>query len=315
MRINAELLDLRAFLAVMDFRNFHRAAESLNMSQPALSRRVQALEVALGIPLFERTTRRVTPSRVGIEIEATVRRVLQELEDCAFAVGEAGGRHQGQLTIAAVPTASAVLVPKVVSRFLERYPDIHFRILDLTAKDALQAVLSGEAELGVNFLGSSQAELKFTPIINDEFVLVCRRDHKFARLAEVSWRDLTGERLIVSQRSDNRALVDQALASSKLQLNWSVQVGHLATSFGLVEAGAGMSVVPRLSTPDDGHPILAVIPLKEPRIRRTIGLLERRSGRLSNAAERFKEILLIAASETKAVRRKPRLPKSARVKK
>ena len=67
MSINFEALDLRAFVAVVDLEGFHRAAEALNLSQPALSRRIQKLEAAVGAALLERTTRRVALTTVGLE--------------------------------------------------------------------------------------------------------------------------------------------------------------------------------------------------------------------------------------------------------
>lgn len=292
MRINCEILDLRAFLAVLDFRNFHRAAESLNISQPALSRRVKSLEAVLGATLLERSTRRVTPTRVGGELEPMLRRMMYEFEDCVFCLGDFGARHQGQLTIASVPTAASAFLPRVLKQFTALYPDIRFRILDVTAKDGLECVARGEAELGINFMGSSRPELKFTPIVDDEFILACRKDHAFASRADLRWRDLTECRLIVSQKSGNRAVIDQALAKSDLRLNWSIEVGHLATSFGLIEAGVGMSVVPRLARPIEDHPLIAVVALREPVVKRTVGIVERRSGSLPRAAAKFRELLI-----------------------
>jgi hypothetical protein len=76
MRINFELLDLRCFLAIIDSGGFHQAAETLNMSQPALSRRIQGLEAALGTTLLERSTRRVTMTATGRQMEPMLRRLI-----------------------------------------------------------------------------------------------------------------------------------------------------------------------------------------------------------------------------------------------
>lgn len=292
MRINCEILDLQAFLAVLDVGNFHRAADLLNMSQPALSRRVKALELALGATLLERSTRRVTPTRIGRELEPMLRRLLCEFENCVFSLGDMGARHPGHLTIASVPTAASFFLPDVIKRFSALYPDIRFRILDMTAKDGLDSVFRGEAEFRVNFLGASRPELKFTPIIDDEFVLACRKDHEFASKSAISWRELIGRPLIVSQKNGNRSVIDQALAKSDLHLNWFIEVGHLATSFGLMESGVGMCIIPRLARPVDDHPLIAVVPLRDPVVKRTIGIVEKRGGQLSRAAMKFRELLL-----------------------
>ena len=79
MRINFELLDLRAFLAVYDLRNFHMAAEAVGLSQPALSRRIQALEATLGGPLLERS-RRMSRQPMSAELEPLLRATIKNLE-------------------------------------------------------------------------------------------------------------------------------------------------------------------------------------------------------------------------------------------
>ena len=95
MRINFELLDLRAFLAVLDLGGFHKAAAALNLSQPALSRRIQSLEAAVGAPLIERTTRHVAATLIGRSIEPLARRLIDELEELVGALTGAGQQKDG----------------------------------------------------------------------------------------------------------------------------------------------------------------------------------------------------------------------------
>lgn len=291
MSINCEMRDLRVFLAILDFSSFHKAADHLNLSQPALSRRLQSLESELGAALFERSTRHVAPTRIGRELEPVIRKLVHDFEDCLFTVGDFGGKHSGQITIAAMPTAASALLPRVLKKFRQLYPGIGLRILDLSPKEGLECVARGEAEFGINSMGTSRPELKFTPLLDDLFVAACRVDHPFAKLKSVRWKDLVGHPLIVSLRSDNRALIDQALAKSDLRLDWSFQVGHLATSFGLVEAGVGISIIPRLSRPIEKHPIISVVPILDPVVGRTVGIVERRTGHLSRAAAKLRALL------------------------
>ena len=214
MRINCEMLDLQAFLAVLDAGSFHRAAVQLHMSQPTVSRRIKALETALGVALLERTTRRVKPTNIGRALDPMLRRLVCEFENCVFSLGDFGVRHPGEVTIASIATAASCFLPRVLKKFITIHPDIRFRIVDLSAEEGLECVASGEAEFGINFLGASRSDLKFTPLIDDNFVVACRADHPFASRAFISWKDLVGESLIISQRSGNRALIDQALARS-----------------------------------------------------------------------------------------------------
>jgi len=293
MSINFESLDLRAFVAVVDLEGFHRAAEALNLSQPALSRRIQRLEAAVGAALLERTTRRVALTTVGREFLPLVRRMLDEFDTSLFAMREVGRERRGLISLACVPTAAFYFLPSVIARFNEQYPNIRFRILDLSANEGLESVARGEVEFGINLLGASDPELSFEPLIEDPFVLACRRDHPLARRDAVAWSDLEGEPLVaVSRTSGNRIMLDAALVRAGVSLSWSYEVTHLSTSLGLVEAGLGISVLPKLATPQGDHPIIVTRPIGNPEVSRTIGVVRRRGGRLAPAAERFLEMLL-----------------------
>jgi DNA-binding transcriptional LysR family regulator len=292
MRINFELLDLRAFLAVLDGGSFHKAATALNISQPALSRRIQGLEAAVGAALLERTTRRVAATAVGASLEPMLRRLIDELEGQLLSLSGVGDRQSGQVTLACIPTAAFYFLPRVIERFHEQFPKIRFRILDLSANEALESVARGEAEFGINLIGASHIDLQFTPLVDDPFVLACRKDHAFARRKNLRWKDLEGQPLIgVSRSSGNRMILESALATAQVHLNFFYEVNHLSTSLGLVEKGLGISVLPKLATPPPDHPVIISKPIGEPAINRTIGLVERRAGRLSPAAQRFKDML------------------------
>jgi DNA-binding transcriptional LysR family regulator len=292
MRINFELLDLRAFLAVLETGSFHKAAEQLNLSQPALSRRIKQLEETLGAPLLERTTRRVAATIVGRELQPLLVRLLDELESSVLSMSATGKLQHGQVTIACVPTAAFYFLPQVIRQFHAAHPNIRIRILDLSASEGLKSVAQGECEFGISMLGSADPELTFTPLMDDPFVLACHRDHPLAARKSVEWGDLSHELLIgVSRHSGNRTILDNALANANVRLNWFYEVNHLSTSLGLVETGIGISVLPRLATPQDDHPTIVTLPILGPVVSRTIGIVERRNGRLSPAAARFRALL------------------------
>src|SRR3712207_9452959 len=99
MSINFEALPICAFVAVVDLEGFHRAADALNLSQPALSRRIQKLEAAVGAALLERTTRRVALTNVGREFLPLVRRMLDEFDSSLFAMREVGRERRGLILV------------------------------------------------------------------------------------------------------------------------------------------------------------------------------------------------------------------------
>jgi DNA-binding transcriptional LysR family regulator len=293
MHINCEILDLRAFLSVVDLESFHRAAEALHLSQPALSRRIQKLEQAIGAPLLERTTRHVAPTALGRELIPLVQRMLEEFDGSLFTIRDVGQNRGGLVTIACLPTAAFYFLPTVIRQFNAEYPNIRFRILDLPATDGLQAVSRGEVEFGINLMGNSDPDLTFERIAEDPFVLAARKDHPLAAKDHVDWQDLAPYQLITVHRSSgNRTLLDAALAKSNIKLRWFYEVTHLSTSLGLVEAGLGISVLPRMATPQGEHPFLITRPIGHPEISRIIGVVRRRGSTLSPAAERFLDMLM-----------------------
>jgi DNA-binding transcriptional LysR family regulator len=120
-----------------------------------------------------------------------------------------------------------------------------------------------------------------------------RKDHPLANFETIEWNQLEAYPLVVVDRSSgNRTLLDGALARHNLKLNWFYEVTHLNTSLGLVEAGLGISVLPRLATPQDEHPFLITRPIVNPVVSRTIGIVQRRGSALSPAAEKFVRLLL-----------------------
>jgi DNA-binding transcriptional LysR family regulator len=293
MRINFELLDVRAFLAVIELGGFHKAAEALAISQPALSRRIQSLEAAVGAPLLERTTRHVAPTAIGRSFAPMARRLIDEFEDSLLGVTGLGDRQAGLITLACVPTAVFYFLPQAIEQFARTYPRIRIRILDVSANDGLEAVRSGEAEFGINFTGSADAGLTFTSLLDDPFVLACRRDHHLAAKEDVTWADLEEETLIgVSRQSGNRQTLEDALGRTSVRLAFRYEVNHLTTSLGLVERGLGVSVLPRLATPPAEHSVIVTRLLTGPIVQRTIGIVERRASRLSPLAQRFRDMLI-----------------------
>ncbi len=291
--MNFELVDLKAFVAVAELGSFNRADKAVNLSQPALTRRIQKLEEIVGASLLERSTRHVALTMIGREFVPKVRRFLDEFEASMLGIRDLGARSSGLVSVASVPTAVFYFLPRTISRFSEAYPRIRIRILDLGANDGLEAVARGEADFGINFIGASHPDIDFTPLAVDPFVLTCRHDHPLAARQEVAWKELAAHRVItVGRTSGNRVLIDNALSQRGLGLNWSYEVTHLSGSLGLVEAGLGVAVLPKLATPATAHPIIQTVPLVEPEVTRTIGVVRRHGAILSPRAGQFLAMLL-----------------------
>lgn len=292
-----DLTELRAFVAVSELASFRAAAEAIHLSQPALSRRIGKLERTLGVKLLERTTRRVAPTLAGREFARTARALLSEFDGALLAMREVGATPAGEITLACVSSAVQYFLPEVVKKFHARHPCIRVRILDDPANEVLSAVLRSEADFGVNFIGTQEPEIDFQPILEEPFVLACRDDHRLARRRSVVWSELAGEEFMtVTKSSGNRLILDVALAGVKGRPAWFYEVRHISSLLGLVEAGLGVAAVPRIAMPPRRRSRLVAVPLVEPRVTRTMGLIRRRGRALSPAAEHLYQLLGAAAA-------------------
>src|SRR5258706_10794541 len=160
MAINFDLNDLLAFRAVAELSNFRRAAESVHISQPPFSRRIDKLEQALGVRLLERTTRRVSLTAVGREFARKVEQLLDDLDNTLLGIRGVAATRMGEVTIACVPSTVYYFLSQVIRRYHESYPKIRVRIFDASANEVLAAVARSEADFGLNFMGSFLLEMR-----------------------------------------------------------------------------------------------------------------------------------------------------------
>jgi DNA-binding transcriptional LysR family regulator len=174
------------------------------------------------------------------------------------------------------------------------------RIIDESANAVLSAVTHGEAELGLEMTGSDEPMLEFEPLLSEPFVAACHRDHPLARQRSVAWADLARyDFMTVDRGSGNRLVMDLALAAKRDRPQACFETRHVSTLVAFVEAGLGVAAVPRLSMPRKGHPALVSIPIVEPEVTRTVGLIKRRGRSLSPAAEHLYDMLRAVAAKAR----------------
>ncbi|EFK2992898.1 LysR family transcriptional regulator [Escherichia coli] len=260
-----ELSSMKAFVILAESSSFNNAAKLLNITQPALTRRIKKMEEDLHIQLFERTTRKVTLTKAGKRLLPEARELIKKFDETLFNIRDMNAYHRGMVTLACIPTAVFYFLPLAIGKFNELYPNIKVRILEQGTNNCMESVLCNESDFGINMNNVTNSSIDFTPLVNEPFVLACRRDHPLAKKQLVEWQELVGYKMIgVRSSSGNRLLIEQQLADKPWKLDWFYEVRHLSTSLGLVE----------------------------PVIRRTLGIIRRKDAVLSPAAERFFALLI-----------------------
>ena len=296
MRINFDFNDLEAFLAVMETSSFHLAAERLNLSQSAITRRIQKLEEGLGSVLFERTTRAVKPTLAAKRLQARAEAMLDGARETALAMRDESVAFAHQraalVTIATIQTVVSSLLSPAIRALREKDMSLRVRLLDHAANAVAEAVAQGEADFGVCSIGSLEPNTQFEPLFDDLIMLSLPGGHRLARLDQVTWSDLEREPLILPARgTGNRLLIDEAMARGRLTAQWTYEVGRSTTAMELVHEGIGVALLPRSAMLSAQGRSLAFKNIGEPLVARPVGLLTRTGVSDNAAVNAFKQAL------------------------
>src|SRR3954465_11844458 len=286
--MNFDLADLRACVAVAKHRSFRAAAEELHLSQPALSRRIEKLETALGVKLFERTTRKVELTKVGREFSYRATDLLEGLDESLLGIRDLARRVTGEVTVACIPSALRFFLPRLLIEYHRSYPGIMVRVIDQGANDVVSTVTRGEADFGINYIGTQDPQLEFERIVTERFVLACPKGHPLAKKKQVKWQELAAhDYMTVTKGRGQRMLFDMALTQLPTRPRWFCEAQHVSTLVSFVEAGLGVAAVPELALPPAGHAGLVAVPLVEPALTRSVGLIRRVGRGLPPAAQQL----------------------------
>ncbi|WP_118182685.1 LysR family transcriptional regulator [Paraburkholderia phosphatilytica] len=292
-----DTLGVQAFVAIADGGSFKRAAETLHVTQTAITQRLRKLEEFLGVALIERTTRSIALTDTGSRFLPQARRLLGELSDALTEIRETGMSQRGDVSIACVPTVGVQYLPRILCAYSARHPHNRVKILDHASSSVVHAVLRREAEFGISIAGDPHPDLTSVPLTTDRYVLTCRDDYPLAKRRRIGWRQLEPHPLIFAgEVSGNRGLLDVALKTHGIALRSFYEVQRSSTAIGLVAEGLGAAVVPRLAVQKGAYPTVHTIELTDPVVSRTLVLVTRTMAQLSPAARALYDMILERAN-------------------
>ncbi|MEE2040688.1 LysR substrate-binding domain-containing protein [Nocardiopsis sp. CT-R113] len=286
--MDLSLRQLSVFVSVAHRLSFTAAANDLLVSQSSLSRTVAEIERVLGTSVFHRDTRNVTLTDEGRE--------LLEVAEHVLGVHRAGMRQLrrfvdgsgGTVSVAALPSVAAVLLPPVITAFRRRWPETDVRIHDGLARSVVEAVERGDADFAVTVATDGAPWVSGRPLVRDLFVGVVPPGHPLADRDELSWADLRDEQFIaMGAGSSVRALTDLAFTQAGGAGRGVVEASSFATVGGLVSAGLGVTALPALVRALLGFAPVEHRPLTGPVVRRGLDLLWPTDRPMSAAARRF----------------------------
>ena len=267
-----ELRHLRYFVAVGEEQHYGRAARSLRVAQPALSRQIQDLEKELGFELFERLPRGVKLSAAGKLFLEDTRRILQEVSEAGIRAGRVASGRSGTLRVGFTENSSwRGVVPDSFRRFREQQPDAELQLQPEASLAQIDAIRSGRLDAGfVNFMPKSDPELDQILVARQHVELAAPQGHPLTRLRTLRLRDLTEAPFIWFPRRANPTFYDQMMREcyrGGLKAPRIVQEGvNEPTILSLVSTGMGVGWVlatARWRCPESVV-ILPVVDLKMP---------------------------------------------------
>ncbi|MFK7857787.1 MAG: LysR family transcriptional regulator [Granulosicoccus sp.] len=285
-----------AFSAVARTGSFAEAAIQLHLSQPALSVAIKKLEDCLGGKLLTRTTRSVVLTPEGKAFYPVARRLLSDWEQSLQDVRNHFELRRGKLDIAAMPTYTTNLLPRVLAEFHRQHPNVNVTVHDVIAENVVEMVREGRCELGVTFDPGDAPELDFQPLFTDRFIAILPPEHPLLSRKQLRWADLLAYPHISLQRpAGTRAHIDEALSKKDLMLTPAFESHQLVSIGRMVCEGLGLSVVPSTSQVQMQEMGLQCRAISSPVITHRVGVVTRRQQTLSAVAQAIKTLVTKAA--------------------
>jgi LysR family transcriptional regulator, carnitine catabolism transcriptional activator len=295
-----ELRQIRAFLKIAETRNFTRTANELHVSQSALTVQVQQLEESLGVQLFDRSKRGVTLTAAGRDVFGALQRLFNDAQAIVEHARDLSSASTGFVTVAALPTVCAGVLPELVRNFIEAHPGIRVQITDVIAERVREAVLKREVDFGIGTRHGRVAELRATPLFEDRLVVFAPPHHLLSTKPKISLREVSAYELILPGRNSSvREAVEGIAHRERLALDTRYEANFLPTALALVRAGLGIAILPE-SAAGSGTAEFARIPLNNRFSTRHIELLWRSDSTFSPAAESLAQHLLRNLTADKA---------------
>ena len=287
------LKPLRAFCQTVRLGSVSRASETLYVSQPAITLQLQALERELGMALFERNGRRLTPTREGQVLYEMAQPLVESLDGLGSSFREkVRGLDAGELNIAANSSTILYLLPKIVEHFRSQHPDVHLTLHNAVSADGTDLLRSDAVDLAVGSMLDVPADLSYAPVYRFEPLLIAPPDHPLITQRTLKLQDLSPYGLILPpKRLVTYRLVDLVFQQNRVPYTVALEVGGWEVIKQYVAMGMGISIITSICLTDADHDRLASRSLSEWFPSRSYGVVVRKGKYLSPQARAFIELI------------------------
>ncbi len=290
--LSVQLNQLRSFVTVCDTRHFTRAAEVLHIAQPSLSQQIRSLETDLGTALLHRARGNITLTDAGEALLPLARRILADVDTARREVADAVGLHRGRVRLGATPSLCATLVPDVLRRFHDTYPNVELHITESGSQNLIRTLTGGELDIALIITPQRGVvpALNATELLSEELVVVSRPDQPSpVRRDRIRIEDLRDQPLVMFRQGyDLREFTTAACRVAGFEPTFTVEGGEMDAVLGFVRAGLGLAVVPHMVAERSG---LRYIRFDKPGLQRSIAVAHRKDVAPTRAARELQRIL------------------------
>ncbi|MFM7615066.1 MAG: LysR family transcriptional regulator [Synechococcales cyanobacterium] len=291
---------LRILKAIAAEGSFKRAADSLYVSQPAVSLQVQNLERQLDVPLFDRGGRRAQLTEAGCLLLSYGEKILTLCQETCRAIEDLQHLQGGTLVVGASQTTGTYLLPRMIGMFRQRYPDVTVQLHVHSTRRTAWSVANGQIDLAI--IGGEiptelHESLQVLPYAEDELALILSNSHPFAALETVQREDLYKLQFIaLDSQSTIRKVLDQVLARYGIEtrrLRVEMELNSIEAIKNAVQAGLGAAFVSVSAIEKELQmQVLRQIKIEQVTVKRMLSVIYNPNRYRSRAAEAFaKEIL------------------------
>jgi len=245
------ITQLEYIVAVDTYRSFVIAAEKCFVTQPTLSMQVQKLEDTLGVKIFDRSKQPVVPTEIGVEIIDQARILLAESEKIREIITDRQKELSGELKVGIIPTVSPYILPKIISSFIEKYPQVKLIVWEQTTEEIIQQLKLGTLDCGILSTPLRENALTEIPVFYENFVAYVSKNSKLSKKKTISPEDIDMEEIWVL--NEGHCMREQVLnicqrrRATKGFLHFEYNTGSVETLKRMVDQNNGATILPELA--------------------------------------------------------------------
>ena len=288
-----QLKSLRIYCDVVRRRSFSRAADDNGISQSSASQVVHQLEDQLGVQLLDRSKRPFVLTEEDQHFYEGCRHLVRQYSQLVDEVRTLHDETAGRLNVASIYSVGLAHMSAFTRRFNEAYPDAQIRLEYLHPARVVEAVESGDADLGLISFPEESRQLQVIPWRDEPMVLVCHPSHRLAKQPSVLLSELAGETFVAFESNLRiRAEIDRSLIVSKVEVNPALEFDNIETIKRAIEIDEGVSLLPASTVAWEVQSgLLAQVEVSDLNLMRPLGIIHRSDRPLSTIGQQFVELL------------------------